>query len=763
MQYFYEPFLEKFDPQLRKDLGVWYTPPEIVRYQIERTHALLQSELGIAKGLLDDAVTVLDPAVGTGSYLVELARFILEKLGDNPLKGLLLKKALTTRIYGFEILPAPFVIAHLQLGLLLDEHSASLSERVGVYLTNSLLNWTPSAGANLTPIFPEFAREQEASERVKQQQKILVFIGNPPYDRFAGTTENEEATMLEPYKRGLLPSWGIRKQTLDDPYIRFIRLAEWRITQHGGRGLISFITNRSFLTGISHPVMREHLLQSFDDIYIDDLHGSQRANRENDGSVFTTASAAGIRVGVAITQLIRKSASTGVANVHYREFSGSSEDKRQALLEQAKPYSAAFQPKREHRYLLKPLEGADKYWTWPTLPELFPVRFVGVHTGKDEVVISESSDSAALLEQFRGYYDVSVSDAEMLERVPRLMTPANNFGDPSRIRQRTIGTFELEKAMPYLYRPFDLRWIWYEQETMLIQRKNERFGQQIFEGNAFLSSTQTMRRGYDGALFGQTLTDLHIFDPDADAFPTQLRFQSDDLYNATDGWELLPNTPDFYDELVFHRLLQLPRAVDGCPPMPRPAPILERYCDPKDEHGAPTPAAFTRTRQLMLHALAVMNAPAYRADFSEYLSEDWARIPLPANAAALETSAEIGERVAALIDPSAAPDDLPSGVGVLHKPDGASLRETDLRLETRYSYIAGTLQLSDSLEVQGVSQAVWDLTLGGYPVLKKWLDYRRGRTLTLTEAMWLSEMIQRLHALLELGEVLNSNYALVSG
>ena len=100
---------------------------------------------------------------------------------------------------------------------------------------------------------------------------------------------------------------------------------------------------------------------------------------------------------------------------------------------------------------------------------------------------------------------------------------------------------------------------------------------------------------------------------------------------------------------------------------------------------------------------------------------------------------------------------------MLHKPDGTPLRETDLRLETRYSYAADTLKLSPSLEVQGVSQAVWDLTLGGYPVLKKWLDYRRGRTLTLTEGTWLSEMIQRLHALIELGEVLNSNYALVSG
>lgn len=202
VQYFYEPFLEKFDSQLREDLGVWYTPREIVRYQVEKTHGLLQDELGIEKGLLDERVVILDPATGTGSYLLEIGRFLLEKLAGDPFAGRLVKEAFQKRIYGFELLPAPFIIAHLQLGLLLAEANAPLGEgeRVGVYLTNSLLNWKVENNP-AEVLYPELAKEKEAADSVKQQERILVFIGNPPYNRYTGIAEHEQADLIAPYKR----------------------------------------------------------------------------------------------------------------------------------------------------------------------------------------------------------------------------------------------------------------------------------------------------------------------------------------------------------------------------------------------------------------------------------------------------------------------------------------------------------------------------------------------------------------------------------
>lgn len=267
--YFYEPFLEAFDRALKKDLGIWYTPPEIIRYQIGHVHRLLQTHLNLPLGLLDPGVTILDPATGTGGYLLELGRFLLAELhreGKGRV-GARLKEAFQTRIFGFELLPAPFAIAHLQLALLLAEAGAPLGqgpggedERVNVLLTNSLNGWEPNPDKPGT-LYPELAEEQELTEGVKQARRIMVMIGNPPYARFADMPDHpEELALIAPYKTCLRESWGVKKQLLDDLYIRFLRLAEWRVAEHGQEGIVSFITNRSYLTGISHPVMRQHLL-----------------------------------------------------------------------------------------------------------------------------------------------------------------------------------------------------------------------------------------------------------------------------------------------------------------------------------------------------------------------------------------------------------------------------------------------------------------------------------------------------------------------
>ena len=162
VQYFYEPFLEAFDPELRKQLGVWYTPPEIVKYMVARVDQVLRSELGIADGLADPRVVVLDPCCGTGAYLVEVLNRIAETLGEKGGDALIandLKTAAMKRVFGFEILPAPFVISHLQIGLALDRFGAPFAEngkeRAGVCLTNALTGWEPPVGPKQHLLFPE--------------------------------------------------------------------------------------------------------------------------------------------------------------------------------------------------------------------------------------------------------------------------------------------------------------------------------------------------------------------------------------------------------------------------------------------------------------------------------------------------------------------------------------------------------------------------------------------------------------------------------
>ena len=260
---------------MRKELGVWYTPPEIVKYQVARVDTVLREELGLADGLADPNVVVLDPCCGTAAYLVEVLAKIAETLkakGGDALLASDLKKAAMTRVFGFEILPAPFVVSHLQLGLMLQRLGAPLSakkdERVGVYLTNSLTGWEPPKEPKTRFLFPETgSRRRDAADKVKQQARILVILGNPPYNAFAGVSPEEEQGLVEPYKEGLNKpvaegGWGIKKFNLDDLYVRFFRLAERRIAEMTGKGVVSFISNFSYLGDPSFVVMRQRFLES---------------------------------------------------------------------------------------------------------------------------------------------------------------------------------------------------------------------------------------------------------------------------------------------------------------------------------------------------------------------------------------------------------------------------------------------------------------------------------------------------------------------
>ena len=277
--YFYEPFLEAFDPALRKQLGVWYTPSEVVRYMVARVDKALKDDLGIAEGLAAENVYVLDPCCGTGAYLAEVLRRIAlnqEGQGLGALAGEAVRKAATERVFGFEIMPAPFVVAHLQVGLTMQNLDAPLaadgSERAGVFLTNALTGWEPHMNKPLP--FPELEEERDRADRVKQDTPILVILGNPPYNGFAGMAVEEEQQMLEAYRtprRVMMPD----KRGLHDLYVRFFRVAERRIAENTGRGVVCFISNYSWLDGLSFAGMRERLIEAFDGIWIDNLHGDR--------------------------------------------------------------------------------------------------------------------------------------------------------------------------------------------------------------------------------------------------------------------------------------------------------------------------------------------------------------------------------------------------------------------------------------------------------------------------------------------------------
>ena len=392
VQYFYEPFLEAFDPQLRKDLGVWYTPPEIIKYMVARVDTVLKKELGITAGLADENVYILDPCCGTGAFLVEVLKSIQQTLsanGEDALTGSALKEAAKNRVFGFEILTAPFVVAHLQLGVLLQNFGVPLqdeTERVGIYLTNALTGWQPPNEEakkriqQLELFFPELEKEREAADEVKREKPILVVLGNPPYNSYAGISSKEEEGLVDRYKQGLISEWGIKKFNLDDLYVRFFRVAEHCVSKQAiFRGVVCFISNFSYLGDPSFVVMRQRLLESFDYFWFDCLNGDSRETGKltpegkPDPSIFSTQyNLEGIRTGTAIALMLQ----TGLQNLqpttYFRHFWGV--NKRETILNslQVENFNQQYtqtNPIPETRFSFLPLSIEAHYLEWPKMTD----------------------------------------------------------------------------------------------------------------------------------------------------------------------------------------------------------------------------------------------------------------------------------------------------------------------------------------------------------------------------------------------------------
>jgi len=487
IQYFYEPFLEAYDPTLREQLGVWYTPPEIVRYQVRCVDRILREEMGIVAGLADESVILLDPCTGTSSYIQEVARVIHARhMEDEPaLAAARTKQAITTRLYGFEIMPAPFVVAHLQMGRLAASLGAPLAahERATIYLSNALTGW----GDERIPhqqAFPELAEEREAADNVKRHQPILVIMGNPPYFRNTPISVGEQADLLAPYKDGLYRRFGVRKTTINDLYIRFFRLAEWRIAEQGERrGIVSFISNWSWLYGSSFSVMRERLVHEFDSITVDNLGGGirgrdRRGNRD-DESVFSTTTSEGIGLNVAISSLVSTETSKGPdhqATIRYRRLWGTAEEKRAALLssddDSESPYRT-LHTSFDKKWTLRPSGEAGVYDRWTSLADVLPFKGIGCNESRGGSLMG--IDREPLEDLLRLYMNPSLDDIAFKAtsvRAEILMRRYTQYNAAAvRSAMQTIDPQERPRIIRLAMRPFDDRWLVWGGGHLLTRKK----------------------------------------------------------------------------------------------------------------------------------------------------------------------------------------------------------------------------------------------------------------------------------------------------
>ena len=437
---------------------------------VARVDRALKDDLDIPDGLAAENVYVLDPCCGTGAYLAEVLRRIaanLEGHGLGALVGARVKQAATERVFGFEIMPAPFVVAHLQVGLTMQELDAPLAddgtERAGVFLTNALTGWEPRTTKPLP--FPELEEERDRAEQVKQETPILAILGNPPYNGFAGMAVDEERELTNVYrttKRVRRPEG----QGLNDLYVRFFRMAERRIAEKTGRGVVCFISNYSWLDGLSFTGMRERFLEAFDAVRIDCLNGDKyktgkvAPDGSPDPSIFSTeGDPVGIQIGTAIATLVRKAEHRPADAAEFRHLWG-----------QAKPAELIATAEAEPAALYESIEPVlplglpfvrtavrDDWFDWPSLPDLFPASFPGVQTKRDSFLIDVDLDR--LRERIADYFDLDLSHEEISRRYLVAMKSSSGFvvRDARLVRDALLarGGPTDTGFIRHAYRPFD--------------------------------------------------------------------------------------------------------------------------------------------------------------------------------------------------------------------------------------------------------------------------------------------------------------------
>lgn len=822
VQYFYEPFLEAYDPELRRQLGVWYTPPEVVRYMVERVHQALREDLGLELGLADDNVHVLDPCTGTGSFLVEtvntIARVLQERHGD-ALVAQDAKAAALRRVYGFELLPAPFVVAHLNVGLTLERLGAPLvnDERAKIYLTNALTGW--SEREQQTPLpFPEFEEERDAAAEVKRVEPILVVIGNPPYNGFAGVSGSEEGGLVEPYKRGLAETWDITKNKLDDLYIRFFRIAERRIAEQTGKGVVCFISNMSWLGDPSTVVMRQRIVKQFDRIYVDNLNGDSRETGKktpaglNDPSIFSTRlNPSGIQVGTAISLLVRREAHDDQSfDGSYRDFWGP--DKR-TLLSYALtrpnevPSYVQLAPSKENWFRLRRWAPRQGYDRWPSVLDLAALDpLLGLNENRGEALIS--LDRNQLLDRIGKFLDSETRFEELGESVSGLTKTWARY-DPHKVRDRLLNDspFSEAKVVRFCVKPFDIRWAYVDTTGHLWNESRPELVKAATLGSDFLLLRRRSPRALDGAAFlmSRSLIDQHVMHKDAYVIPYWTANEDSVGEDAHPGGTMSMFTLDGDAEYAEK-------------PAWRPN-LSERATTYLSGLGINDVEHSQSSAQLIWqHVLAIGYSPLYLEENDDALHNDWPRVPLPSTYDELIASANLGERVSNLLDIDTTMRPEGSGwlgcIARIQRVDGDSIAPShgDLAINAGWAVVQTRTQksgavssivmpgrghiviressaaeregasneerellgadvidvyLNDQVYWQGVPEAVWDFKIGGFQVLRKWLSYRDkrvlGRDLTISEAREFTSICLRLTQLILLTPELDRNYLTATG
>jgi predicted helicase len=638
--HFYETFLAAYNPKLREKRGVYYTPEPVVSYIVRSVDQILKTDFNLAGGLADASkvksagcknapdvhrVLILDPAAGTGTFLYSVINHIFKSFKNN--RGMwssYVSKHLLPRLFGFELLMAPYTVAHLKLDLLLDQtgYNFETNERLRVHLTNTL---EEAHDAIELPLFAqEIATEANEASRIKQEAPVMIVLGNPPYSVSSQNKGEWISKLIEDYKKDL----NEKKLNLDDDFIKFIRFAQWRIEQTG-HGILAFITNHTYLDGITHRRMRESLMETFDDIYILDLHGnSKKKERSPDGS--KDENVFDIQQGVAIGIFVKKPKIKGKVKVRHADLWGARKNKYASLLQtdvKTTAWKELDDINRESRlgkfyfFTPKAFDNIDEYCEGWSIKEIFAVQQNAIKTDRDELFYDFKENS--LTNRMKAFYSEEGLGASFREKYKVEDSSSYNL-----LSRRLNTAFDTDNIHQSLYRPFDVRYLYYAP-GLTSRPAWEVMNHMLAGANLGLITTRQTSDEWD-CLATHTLCghkSCAAYDINS-LFPLYLYLDDSkeslfDNYEATDAHgRRRPNlAPDFLAD--FSSRLRMTFIPDG-------KGDRLKTLGPED---------------IFNYMYAVFHSPTYRSRYAEFLKINFPRLPLTSNKGLFGALCQLGEEL----------------------------------------------------------------------------------------------------------------------
>lgn len=703
--HFYETFLKVYDPEVREQRGVYYTPEAVVKYIVRSIHSILKSHFNLIDGLASEEVKLLDPAGGTLTFPAEAihlaAHEYKQKYGTGGLNNWI-KNHILQNFYAFELMMAPYAIGHIKIGFILEElgYKMNDNERFKLYLTNTLEK--DNLEKTTIPGLASLSEESHLAGEVKEKTPLLVILGNPPYSGISANinewTERllkEDVDGTQSYYKVDGHSLGEKKVWLQDDYVKFLRFAQWKIQKHG-YGVVGMITNHSYLDNPTFRGMRQSLMKTFDEIYILDLHGNSLKKETapdgtKDENVFD------IRQGVAIGIFIRNKVPQKL-RVYYLDLYGTREKKYKWLENNSfsrKNYKL-IKPNSPW-YLFVPWNTSNirEYQKWKRIDEIFPVNVTGIVTARDNLAID--FDKSSLERKIALFRNEKLTD-DMVRDALQLKDNYQWKLSEQRKLFQSIKNWQ-QYFTKILYRPFDVRYIYYQDN--IVFRPRREVMRHMLEGNiGLLIARQMDKSGIEPVFITQYIVDAHSITSATSItclFPLYL-YPDKPNGNSSDS--------DKYSDMLFE-----PEEVYNKRANIHPS-VLESLTTAY--HQTPSP------EEILYYIYAILYSNIYCKTYTEFLKMDFPRIPFTTKYKLFKQLSELGNQ---LVDLHLLKSkDLSSPI-VKYQGKGTN----DKIEKIVYDEHKKRVYINADKYFEPISPEVWNYPIGGYQVVQKYLKDRKGR------------------------------------